>query len=126
MKDLNQKLQDEEDKKKTFQAELEVVKSVIQEIRRENPNLKGSSYQLRVILVRIMMKSGVSFPDIMNANECFKWWEARVLPGRDLLEGFIAYFSVDLTPEFASCKKNTLRDTRWEIRHKIKERKRKR
>lgn len=95
-KDLNQKLQDEEDKRKKFLKDLDSIRKALYDVRRENPNLDGSLDQLRIILVRMMTESCVYFLDGMNANECLEWWKAGALPGRYLLEGFEAYFCVDL------------------------------
>lgn len=51
--------------------DLENICPTARDIRREDPSLRGSTGHLTKILVKLMRKSGVSYPDGLNAENVF-------------------------------------------------------
>lgn len=92
MKDLNTKLANEKEIRENFPKDLDGIRQTTKDIRGEDPNLRGSPGHLTRILVKLMRKSSVSYPNGMNARECVHWWENSVLHCKDILEGFENYY----------------------------------
>lgn len=69
MKDLNNQLGDEMERRENFFKDLDAIHKATKEIISEN-SLRGSPRYLIKILERLMRKSKVSYPDGMRAKEC--------------------------------------------------------
>lgn len=70
MKDLNNWLGDEKQKRDVFFKDLDAIRKAAKDIRDGEPHFPNSPSKLTRLVEKMMRKSGVSYLDGRNASEC--------------------------------------------------------